>query len=158
MTRAAASTATPDAESLRAAVAGVDDPEMPGVSIVDLGLLESIVSTPDGAVTVELIPTFSGCPALAVIADAVAAAVGQVDGVTGVEVRFLRSPAWSVDRVSPRAQQELRERLGISVERDGTAMCPRCGSVTEQRSMFGATRCRAIHVCPACREVVEVMR
>ncbi len=69
-----------------AAVATVDDPEIPGVSIVDLGLLETITTTDDGRVTIGLIPTFSGCPALAMIASDVEAAVVGVPGVEAVTV------------------------------------------------------------------------
>jgi ring-1,2-phenylacetyl-CoA epoxidase subunit PaaD len=141
----------------RAAVATVDDPEMPGVSIVELGLLESITVV-DGAVTVGLIPTFSGCPALALIARRVEEAVAGVDDVRSVTVEFLRSPVWTIERVSSRARRDLSTNLGIAVERKGSAECPRCATRTEMRSMFGPTRCRAVHHCPSCGEVVEVMR
>jgi hypothetical protein len=60
--------------------------------------------------------------------------------------------------VSARGEQALAERLGIAVERGGVASCPQCGGVTQQRSLFGPTRCRAVHVCAGCGEVVEVMR
>jgi ring-1,2-phenylacetyl-CoA epoxidase subunit PaaD len=143
---------------VRAAIAAVDDPEMPGVSVVDLGLLETLDVHPDGRVAVGLIPTFSGCPALAVITANVTAAVSAVEGVTSVQVDFLRAPVWTIDRVSERAEAALGERLGVAVERGGVARCPRCGSVTEQTSMFGPTRCRAVHVCSGCAEAVEVMR
>jgi len=144
--------------AVRAAITAVDDPEMPGVSIVDLGLLESLDVGADGAVAVGLIPTFSGCPALAVIRDTVQAAVAAVDGVTTVRVEFLRSPAWSIARISPRAEHALAQRLGVAVERGGAAACPRCGAATTERSLFGPTRCRAVHVCTGCGEAVEVMR
>jgi ring-1,2-phenylacetyl-CoA epoxidase subunit PaaD len=143
---------------VRAAITSVDDPEMPGVSIVDLGLLETLELRADGGVTVGLIPTFSGCPALRVIADDVAAAVSAVDGVSAVQVDFLRAPVWTIDRVSPRAEVALGRRLGVAVERDGVTRCPRCAAVTVQSSLFGPTRCRAVHVCTGCAEVVEVMR
>ena len=144
--------------TVRAAITAVDDPEMPGVSIVDLGLLESLEVRANGAVTVGLIPTFSGCPALAVISEAVRAAVAAVDGVKEVQVDFLRSPSWSIERVTPRAERALAQRLGVAVERDGAATCPRCGAATTERSLFGPTRCRAVHVCTGCGEAVEVMR
>ena len=141
--------ATPVADDVveadvRAAIAEVDDPEMPGVSIVDLGLLETLELHPDGCVTVGLIPTFSGCPALALIAESVSAAVSAVDGVTAVQVDFLRAPVWTIDRVSSRAEVALGEHLGVAVERHGVTRCPRCGSLTEQSSLFGPTRCRAL--------------
>ena len=145
-------------EDVRAAVASVDDPEMPGVSIVELGMLESIDISPDGTLTVGLIPTFSGCPALGVIATEVHEAVAAVAGVDAVAVRFLNGPAWTASRVTAHAEHALAERLGIAVERNGIATCPRCGGVTRERSLFGPTRCRAIHVCRDCDEVVEVVR
>ncbi|WP_411698580.1 iron-sulfur cluster assembly protein [Conyzicola sp.] len=145
-------------DAVHAAVAGVDDPEMPGVSIVELGLLETLHVGADGQVRVGLIPTFSGCPALATIAADVRAAVSRVDGVSAVEVAFLATPVWSVDRISAAAEARLGAGLGIAVERSGAARCPRCGAPTDERSMFGPTRCRAVHGCPSCGEVVEVMR
>jgi ring-1,2-phenylacetyl-CoA epoxidase subunit PaaD len=146
------------AEQVRAAVAEVDDPEMPGVSIVGLGLLESVDVDDHGCVAIGLLPTFSGCPALDLIATRVRDAVAAVDGVTAVHVAFLRSPVWSVDRVSADAETALADRLGIAVERDAAAACPRCGAATIRRSLFGPTRCRAVHTCVACGEVVEVLR
>jgi ring-1,2-phenylacetyl-CoA epoxidase subunit PaaD len=149
--------ATDLAQAVRAAVAAVDDPELPGVSIVELGLLERLV-VDDGAVTIGLIPTFSGCPALSVIAERVEAAAMTVEGVRGVDVTFLDAPAWSVERISGTARERLAAGLTIAVERDGRAPCPRCGAETVEQSMFGPTRCRAVHRCPGCGEVVEVMR
>ena len=90
-------------DRVRAAIATVDDPEYPGISIVDLGLLESIDVQPNGDVVVGLVPTFSGCPALAMIAADVRQAVAAVDDMAGpqtVEVRWLVSPAWTIDRVT----------------------------------------------------------
>ena len=144
-------------DAVRAAVCAVDDPELPGVSIVELGLLERLV-VDDGAVTIGLIPTFSGCPALSVIAERVEEAAVTVEGVRTVAVTFLDSPAWSVERISGAARERLAAGLTIAVERDGRASCPRCGAETVEQSMFGPTRCRAVHRCPGCGEVVEVMR
>ena len=149
--------ATALAQAVRAAVSAVDDPELPGVSIVELGLLERLV-VDDGAVTIGLIPTFSGCPALSVIAERVEEAAVAVEGVRTVAVTFLDSPAWSVERISGAARERLAAGLTIAVERDGRASCPRCGAETVEQSMFGPTRCRAVHRCPGCGEVVEVMR
>lgn len=141
------------------AVAAVDDPEMPGVSIVDLGLLESIDTDPPGRVRIGLIPTFTGCPALDVIRREVAASVARVEGVTSVEVEFLASPVWSVERISATGRERLAGRLGVAVELGGHPVpCPRCGAVTRRQSLFGPTRCRAVHRCTGCGEVVEVVR
>ena len=149
-------------EAVRTAVATVDDPEYPGISIVDLGLLEDIDVQPDGDVVVGLVPTFSGCPALAMIADDIRHAVASVDGVTGpqaVNVRWLSSPAWTVDRVTENARQAMAREFTVAVRiGQDPVPCPRCGADTTEDSMFGPSRCRAVHVCQSCTEVVEVMR
>lgn len=140
-----------------AAVASVADPEMPGVAITELGLVHCVTITDAGEVSVELMPTFSGCPALTMIRADVHDAVLCVDSISSVAVRFVDEPRWSTERISPVAEAALA-RLGVAVERDGIALCPRCGAETRRRSLFGPTRCRAIHRCESCAEVVEVMR
>ena len=149
-------------ERVRAAIATVDDPEYPGISIVDLGLLESIDVQPDGGVVVGLVPTFSGCPALAMIAADVRRAVTAVDDMAGpqtVDVRWLASPTWTIDRVTDNARQAMAREFTVAIRigRDPVP-CPRCGADTTENSMFGPSRCRAVHVCRSCTEVVEVMR
>ena len=147
------------ADRVRSAVTTVDDPEYPGISIVDLGLLESLDTTPDGHVAVGLIPTFSGCPALSMIADDVRRAINAVDGVATVDVRWLGAPVWRVDRVTETARAMMAREFTVAVRIGrGPVACPRCGSPTDERSMFGPSRCRAVHTCPTCAEVVEVMR
>ncbi len=147
------------AETVRVAVAGVDDPEIPGVSIVDLGLLEVLSTSDDGVVEVGLIPTFSGCPALEAIAADVEEAVAAVGGVRSVSVGWLASPVWTVDRVTETARATMARELTVAIRTDGgQTPCPRCGAPTVEQSEFGPSRCRAIHRCEACREAVEVMR
>ena len=147
------------ADTVRAAVATVDDPEYPGVSIADLGRVEDVRLDADGTAHVDLVPTFSGCPALSMIADEVEQAASAVDGVASTAVRWLTSPAWSIDRVTDAGRRALAAEFTVAVRiGDGPAPCPRCGAPTDERSPFGPSRCRAVHVCPACAEVVEVMR
>ena len=146
--------------AVHAAVATVDDPEYPGVSIVDLGLLESIeVDDEQGAVRIGLIPTFSGCPALQIIKDDVAAAAAEVAGVDRVEVEWLTTPVWSVSRISAETRKVLASEFTVAVRigRDAPP-CPRCGGPTHEQSMFGPSKCRSINRCEACSEAVEVMR
>lgn len=140
------------------AVSSVDDPEYPGISIVDLGLLERLEVT-GGRASIGLIPTFSGCPALRMIADDVRDAVLRVRGIGEVAVDWLPAPAWTVDRVSADARATMAREFTVAVQL-GTkpAPCPRCGAATLQTSLFGPSRCRAVHRCPACAETVEVMR
>jgi ring-1,2-phenylacetyl-CoA epoxidase subunit PaaD len=145
------------------AVASIDDPEYPGVSIVDLGLLESldIETDADGRThaRIGLIPTFSGCPALAVIAAEVDRAVADLDQVDDAEVRWLTSPAWHADRVSHEARSQLAKKFTVAVQIGQRApVCPVCGSHTVEQSMFGPSRCRSVHTCAGCGETVEVMR
>ncbi len=156
---------------VRAAIATVHDPEYPDVSIVDLGLLESI-EVNDTTVTVGLIPTFSGCPALRMIADdvrdAVTTALAEAASTTDTAmtrdmactVEWLTSPIWTTDRISPTATDRLAADYTVVLRRkDGTLRCPVCGSdaVTDQ-SLAGPTRCRSIAWCDMCRNPVEVMR
>ena len=101
-------------ERVRAAIASVDDPEYPGISVVDLGLLETLDVTLDGHVVVGLIPTFSGCPALSMIANDVRAVVGSVDGISSCDVRWLGAPAWTVDRVSDEARQAMAQEFTVA--------------------------------------------
>ncbi len=144
---------------IRRALADVDDPEYPGVSIVGLGLLERLDVDERGAVRVGLVPTFTGCPALAVIAAEVEAATGSVDGVSSATVKWLMSPAWSVERVSTEARAALARDFTVAVPIGGTAAtCPRCDSMTRELSRFGPSRCRSVHRCGGCGEVVEVLR
>ena len=145
-------------EEVLSAIRSVDDPEYPGVSIVDLGLLESVEI--DGTtVRVGLIPTFSGCPALAMIKDDVAQAVRQVDGVEVVEVEWLKAPVWTVDRITAETRALIQTEFTVAV-RIGTEppACPLCGGPTTEQSLFGPSRCRSVNRCEACSETIEVMR
>ena len=147
---------------LRAAVADavltVNDPEYPDVSIVDLGLVES-VAVEDGTATVGLIPTFSGCPALDMIADDVRRAVSAVAGIETCDVRWLPGPVWTTDRLSPTAERSLAEYTVVLRRKDGTLRCPICGGdAVADQSIAGPTRCRSVAWCDGCRNPVEVMR
>lgn len=148
--------------AILSAVASIDDPEYPGVSIVDLGLLEhlEVRSAATGVIVgVGLIPTFSGCPALEMIRSDVDRAVRAVVGVADVSVSWLTSPAWTPDRVSKRGREALAQDFTVAVQISGqTPKCPRCGAETTEQSMFGPSRCRGVHRCTNCSETVEVMR
>ncbi len=141
------------------ALRNVDDPEYPGLSIVDLGLVEEIEER-DGVVTVGLIPTFSGCPALKMIAADVAEALTERPEIDSCQVEWLPAPVWSTDRLSDLGRQRLARDFTVVLRRkDGTLRCPVCGSDTvRDQSMAGPTRCRSIAWCDSCRNAVEVMR
>ncbi len=169
----------PDVEALRRAVESVPDPELPPVDVGDLGMLHDLAVAEDGAVRIELLPTFSGCPATDMIARDVEAAVRKVPGVTAVEVRFRFSPPWTPERISPAGRERLRE-FGITppgavvapgevldrLERRGALPtmtprrpCPYCGSEdTVTDSAFGPTPCRSLHFCHSCQQPFEAFK
>ena len=140
------------------ALRSVDDPEYPGISVVDMGMI-SAIELVGGRVAIELITTFSGCPALDVISSEIARAVGALDGIAGVEVR--RSlEAWDTSRLSEHARAVMARDFTVAVAVPGRpAECPRCGAAAlVEQSPFGPARCRAVYRCTACCEVVEVLR
>lgn len=145
--------------AVETAVASITDPEYPDISIRDLGLVESI-SVDGSHAMVGLIPTFSGCPALAMIATDVQEAVQALDEIEQCTVEWLRSPVWSTDRVSLAARSKLNADYTVTLRRkDGSLRCPSCGSDTvADQSAAGPTRCRSVAWCSSCRNVVEVMR
>ena len=154
-------TARPGLADVWEALRAVDDPEYPGVSIVDLGLVESVELAADGSsATVGLIPTFSGCPALTMIADDVRRAVVSLSDVERCDVRWLDSPVWTTDRMSTAARAELATGYTVVLRgADGSLRCPICGSrAVADQSRAGPTRCRSVAWCDDCRNPVEVMR
>ena len=140
------------------ALRGVDDPEYPGVSVVDMGMIGAIALT-DGCAAVELITTFSGCPARDVIRSDIAAALGALDGISDVRVVW-SSLRWDPSRLSDHARATMAERFTVAVAiATEPPRCPRCDarSLVEQ-SAFGPARCRSVHRCEACNEIIEVLR
>lgn len=150
---------TTDAWRIAAAVA---DPEVPVLTIEDLGVLRAVES--DGArVRVDITPTYSGCPAMDSIRDDVILALTAA-GFGEVEVRLVLAPAWTTDWMSDAGKRKL-ERYGIApptgraAVHDGpipltlSVRCPRCGSLdTREVSRFGSTSCKALFECRACLE------
>jgi ring-1,2-phenylacetyl-CoA epoxidase subunit PaaD len=156
------------------AVASVHDPEIPPCSIVDLGIVER-VEVSEARIDVDLLPTFSGCPALDVIeADVREVLEGVADGKE-IRVRFIYSPPWTSDRITEQGREALR-LYGITPPDMATKpsghrtflpltalqetapplTCPFCGSAqTVLESSFGPTLCRTIHFCRACRNPFE---
>jgi ring-1,2-phenylacetyl-CoA epoxidase subunit PaaD len=148
-------------QSVADAVASVHDPEYPDVSIADLGLVESVTVSESGDVaTIGLIPTFSGCPALDMIATDVEAAVLALTEVQQCNVEWLPGPVWTNERLTDRARTTLADELTVVLRRkDGGLRCPICGSdAVVDQSLAGPTRCRSVAWCDSCRNPVEVMR
>jgi ring-1,2-phenylacetyl-CoA epoxidase subunit PaaD len=139
----------------RAVLSEVMDPEIPALSIADLGILRGVEAS-DDRVVVTITPTYSGCPAMdAIRADIVTALAGA--GYTA-EVRTELSPPWTTDDVS----EEGRRRLAsIGIAPPGpmeTVRCPRCASSTHMISEFGSTGCKALMVCDTCREPFDLFK
>ncbi|MCS6778966.1 MAG: phenylacetate-CoA oxygenase subunit PaaJ [Geminicoccaceae bacterium] len=138
------------------AVSAVPDPEIPVVSIADLGMVRAVRLAADGVVEVDLTPTYSGCPATRLIAQEVAAAVERA-GCGEPRVNLVLSPAWTTDWITPEGRAALA-RYGIAPpaprgQPEGPVLCPRCGSEeTEEISAFGSTPCKALWRCRSCRE------
>ena len=150
---------------LREIAGTVTDPEIPVLTVHDLGILRDVRVTADGTVEVTLTPTYTGCPATAVIAGDVETAL-RTAGVTRLRIRTVLSPAWTTDWMSHDGHRKLRE-YGIappvacqpalsaprSVGLTLSARCPRCGSTkTREISRFGSTPCKSLWACLSCAE------
>ncbi len=150
-----------------AALANVLDPEVPVLSVCDLGIVREVHADAQGT-RVVLTPTYSGCPATEVIASSVREALEQA-GLGPVTVTHRLAPAWTTDWISEQGRQRL---LNYGIAPPGSACgtgasspvqlrlhrlnCPRCGSAqTERLSAFGSTACKALHRCLDCREPFE---
>ena len=135
----------------------VADPEIPVLTIMDLGIVRDVDCS--AGVTVSLTPTYSGCPATEVIESSVAAAL-QERGVEDVRIRRVLSPPWTTDWITPEGREKLRV-YGIAPpeRRDRPTACPRCGSdQTELVSEFGSTACKAAWKCLDCLEPFEYFK
>jgi len=159
----------PALDQLWRAVEGVQDPEVPVLSVVDLGVIRDIRVDAAGEVDVDITPTYSGCPAMHEIESGVATALREA-GATAVRVHRVFSPAWTTDWIRPDARERLRA-YGIAppgpatdeesvltplLRRAPAVTCPFCGSRrTEERSHFGSTACKSIHFCSDCHQPFE---
>jgi ring-1,2-phenylacetyl-CoA epoxidase subunit PaaD len=155
----------------RAIATTVTDPELPMLTLADLGVLRDVRTEGDGTVVVEITPTYSGCPAMGVMRADLVHALHRA-GFPSVDVRTVLSPAWSTDWIGEEGRRKLAAggiappgrapvrspgpvplQLGPSRRSAG---CPQCGSAdTEELSAFGATACKALRRCRACAEPFE---
>ena len=169
---------TVDRRAVMAALADVPDPEIPAVSIVELGMVGEIEVGASG-IRVELLPTFVGCPALEMIRDEVQRRLGELGRPVQVDVSF--ATPWTSDRITPAGREKLRGS-GFAPPphlREGRALpmlglpaspaspvgaaepveCPYCGSSrTTLENVFGPTQCRSIHHCADCRQPFEAFK
>jgi ring-1,2-phenylacetyl-CoA epoxidase subunit PaaD len=147
------------------ALAEIPDPEIPVISLVDLGVVRD-VEVQDGRVRVEFTPTFLGCPALEVMRDAMAARIAELGAEPEIEV--VLDDSWSTDRITPAGREKLR-RSGFAPPAPRAAggptlvqlqaasfRCPYCGSAdTRLENIFGPTPCRSLRYCTSCRQPFE---
>lgn len=142
----------------------VTDPEITSVSLIEMGMVED-VQIIDGKVTVKLIPTYVGCPALSMMEEDVVKAVSQLEEISEVEVVFLKSPMWTSDRITADGREKLKE-FGIAPpplesKQEGIweIECPYCGSPkTVMNNIFGPTACRSIFYCNHCKNPFEAIK
>jgi ring-1,2-phenylacetyl-CoA epoxidase subunit PaaD len=152
----------------REAAAAVPDPELPMLTLADLGILRGVTADGD-ALVVTITPTYSGCPAMREIAHDLRARLGRA-GFADVTVRTALAPPWTSDWITAEGRRKLREAgvtppgpapagpvpLTLGPAPRGPVSCPRCGSAdTTQTAAFSGTACKALYRCEACREPFE---
>jgi ring-1,2-phenylacetyl-CoA epoxidase subunit PaaD len=157
----------PSREELFEILDTVMDPEVPVISVVELGIVRDAQASDDGVI-VTITPTYSGCPAMREIETEIRTAL-ENNGLGPVEVRTTYTPAWTTDWITAEAREKL-EAYGIAPpgrvdrsndlvvlhRRAATVRCPYCKSLnTEQKSEFGSTACKSIWVCKDCRQPFE---
>jgi ring-1,2-phenylacetyl-CoA epoxidase subunit PaaD len=149
-----ATAATVDVPAVRRALAEVPDPEIPAVSVLDLGMVEHLSVDAD-TIHVSLLPTFIGCPALDVIRTAVEDRLQSYD--RAVDVEFTFAVPWTTDRITPRGRERLRAAgFGPPVADPSQTRCPHCGSANVVLdNLFGPTKCRSLYYCRGCRQPFE---
>jgi ring-1,2-phenylacetyl-CoA epoxidase subunit PaaD len=163
-------TATPRQKAWDIA-ATVVDPEIPVLSIEDLGILRNVEVGESGKVTVTITPTYSGCPAMDAIRDDLKTAFAK-EGYTDVEVDLVLAPAWSTDWMTEAGKQKLQE-YGIApptgkshaarhagpIRLTMAVKCPQCSSLnTKELTRFGSTSCKALYVCQDCKEPFDYFK
>ncbi len=148
-------TGTRAVADVRVLLERVADPELPFLSIADMAILRRVVVNPGGAVTVTITPTYSGCPALAVITEDIVTVLTE-SGFSDVQVDIVHRPPWSTEWMSEEAKAKLAANriappgpLGVVAE----VLCPQCSADTVKTvSEFGSTSCKSLMVCTTCGE------
>lgn len=163
---------SPDHEAIRQqawdAASRVPDPEVPVVTVADLGILREVRVEADGTPVAMVTPTYSGCPATKMIEEEVEAALHKA-GLETARVETILSPAWTTDWISNEGREKLRA-YGIAPPQkssnskralfgETSVACPHCGSShTERVSEFGSTPCKALYRCADCREPFDYFK
>ncbi len=151
-------------EEILSALESVMDPEIPTLSVVDMGMVTDVIVGEDDSVTVKMIPTFTACPALRVIKDMMKTKVESL-GYENVTVVVDETVTWNSDRITEKGKKLLEEfglgspqrhRGNFGLEEIAHSKCPHCGSVnTTLNSIFGSTLCRSTHYCFDCKQAFE---
>ena len=142
---------------IRSAVARVADPEIPVLTIGDLGILRS-VDTDGDRVVVTITPTYSGCPAMRQIADDIGAALRK-EGVKDFEIETTHSPAWTTDWISDDGRRKLADFGVAPPTPEHEVLCPRCARANPRMvARFGSTACKALMVCDSCGEPFDYFK
>jgi ring-1,2-phenylacetyl-CoA epoxidase subunit PaaD len=142
----------------------VKDPEIPTISVVDLGIVSDIIVSEDGSVSVTMTPTFAGCPALKVMEELVKQKLND-SGVEIAEVKTTFDKPWNTNMVTPKGREMLKKhgltpppvhKGLVEIDLVSHAVCPYCGSTnTILKSPFGPTLCRSLHYCNNCLQAFE---
>jgi ring-1,2-phenylacetyl-CoA epoxidase subunit PaaD len=154
-----------DDERIRAAVGAVTDPEIPVLTLADLGVIRQVGREPGGLVIVRITPTYSGCPAVDTMREDIIAALGRA-GYPKVRVDLVLSPAWTTDWITGEGRAKLTEygiapprppvpagQVRVALRVPAPVPCPHCGSTrTRTVSRFGSTACKALMQCRECLE------
>ena len=147
----------------------IPDPEIPVITIEELGVLRDVEVTPK-KVIVTITPTYTGCPAMKMFEDDIISTLKQ-HGIENIKIKMVYSPAWTTDWMTKEAKEKLKE-YGIAPPVDGSAdkgvlfangpkvvICPRCNSKnTTLKSQFGSTACKALYVCNDCLEPFDYFK
>ena len=146
----------------------VHDPEVPVLSVVDLGIIREVQVDTEGTL-ITITPTYTGCPAMNVIEEDIKAKLKE-KGVANCKIKTVLAPAWTTDWISEAGKKKLEE-YGIAPPEKTSSdkslltgkhkviKCPRCGSTdTEMKSFFGSTACKALYVCLSCKEPFDYFK
>ncbi len=156
-------------EYIKQILSEIPDPEIPVISITDLGVIRDITILNDTDIELKITPTYSGCPAMKQIEDDVRKKLTE-HGFTSIKINTVFSPPWTTDWINPEAKERLRQ-YGIAppehttedkswlTGKEKVILCPRCKSVhTKLISQFGSTACKALYQCQDCLEPFDYFK
>ncbi len=157
------------AEDIFTLLSEIPDPEIPVISIIELGVIRNIEIINDSTISLKITPTYSGCPAMKQIEDDVRKKLSE-NGFTTIDIKTIFSPPWTTDWITPEAKEKLR-KYGIAPPENSTEdkswltgkekniACPRCKSLnTKLISQFGSTACKALYQCQDCLEPFDYFK